>query len=128
MESRPTDETLAEPARNGGAVWVRSAAAKRAAPGGFALVFGAHEFPLTATETVVGRGGDAGIVIDSQAISRRHAKITVDDDRVILEDLGSKNGTFVDGIRLDKPIPISDGVHFRLGPVWVSLRCRAATP
>ncbi len=49
---------------------------------------------------VIGRGSDADIVIDSRAISRRHARIHQTDDGFEIEDLGSSNGTRVGGRKL----------------------------
>ena len=52
---------------------------------------------------LIGRAPDAEIRIESPKVSRRHARITVDGDTAVVEDLGSKNGTFVDDPRVDRP-------------------------
>jgi pSer/pThr/pTyr-binding forkhead associated (FHA) protein len=49
----------------------------------------------------IGRGPDCGIVINHQTVSRRHAALRRDGDSWLLEDLGSKNGTWVNGARVD---------------------------
>ncbi len=60
-------------------------------------------FPLSKSEIVVGRDVTSDIPINDAEISRRHAKFTLQGDSYILEDLGSTNGTFVDGQRLMGP-------------------------
>ena len=54
-------------------------------------------FPLEEGVTIVGRSPDADIVINDTRVSRTHSKITVDGEKVSIEDLGSTNGTFVNG-------------------------------
>ena len=66
-------------------------------------------FPLSKSELVVGRDTTSDISIIDAEISRRHAKFTWQDDSYVLEDLGSTNGTFVDGQRLMGPHPLKPG-------------------
>ena len=60
--------------------------------------------PLTHSRTVVGRGADADITVDDTGISRKHVMITWDGHRAQVEDLGSTNGTKLDGQPLRKAI------------------------
>ena len=46
---------------------------------------------------LVGRGSDADLTIPSTGVSKRHAHLTVHDDHLVVEDLGSTNGTYVNG-------------------------------
>ncbi|WP_285114749.1 DUF3662 and FHA domain-containing protein [Leifsonia sp. fls2-241-R2A-40a] len=64
---------------------------------------GTH-YPLTHSRTVVGRGADADITVDDTSISRRHVMITWDGHRAQVEDLGSTNGSKIDGQPLRKAI------------------------
>lgn len=48
-------------------------------------------------QLVIGRRSDCGVVLDGDAVSRRHAQIRLDADGMLLVDLASSNGTFVDG-------------------------------
>jgi hypothetical protein len=73
-------------------------------------------------ENLIGRGGEAGIVADSSRVSRHHARIVVSDQQVIVEDMGSKNGTFVGDRRIDDPTSLSDGDELRFGDVQVVFR------
>ena len=97
-------------------------AASPAPPAAFRLIWGEHEIPLEEGENVLGREpGTAGSIPDA-SISRRHARITVRGDEATLEDLDSKNGTFVGETRLTEPAPLSDGDSIRLGLVRLIFR------
>ena len=71
--------------------------------------------PLLPGENVLGRAADAAVRIDAPGISRRHARILLAEGTATLEDLGSKNGTYLRRQRLDAPAPLRDGDVFRLG-------------
>ena len=60
--------------------------------------------------------------IDVHSVSRRHARIVVSGDRATLEDLGSKNGTFLEGEAVTKPRPLVDGDRVRIGTVEMTFR------
>lgn len=71
----------------------------------------------------IGRARDCDLVLDYTAISRLHARLTSDHENVMLEDMGSTNGTFVNGRRL-KPgethrLRAGDEVRFATVAVWV---------
>ncbi len=72
--------------------------------------------PLAAGEYVIGRDPSAAIWIESSLVSRRHARIVVSESSVTIEDLGSRNGTFVNGRRLDALSPLASGDEVRIGP------------
>jgi len=88
----------------------------------FRLLHPAYKFLLFEGENVVGRQNEAHIFIPASGISRRHAVFFVDGDRIVLDDLSSKNGTFVDGIRVLGPVPVNDGAEIRLGYLGFVLR------
>ncbi len=72
-------------------------------------------FKMSKPEMIIGRSEEVSIVIVDPTISRRHAALRVlSPDVVVLEDLGSKNGTFFDGQRVDR-IELRDGDRFQLG-------------
>jgi FHA domain len=60
-------------------------------------------------ELIVGRDEECDLVIPERQVSRQHARIAVEGDRYILTDLGSKNGTFVNGQPVAEPYPLQDG-------------------
>jgi two-component system cell cycle response regulator len=63
----------------------------------------------------IGRGRDADIRIQGDGISRQHARIHVSPAGVVLEDLGSTNGSFVNGERVVDQCPLNDGDKIQLG-------------
>jgi hypothetical protein len=65
----------------------------------------------------IGRWDDNDIVIDDRWISRYHARIRHEGDEYVLEDLGSKNGTIVNGQRIVEPVTLSDGDVIQLTPL-----------
>lgn len=67
-----------------------------------------------ASRVVIGRE-EADLAIDDPELSRSHAAVRTDDGGVVLEDLGSLNGTYVDGVRLDAPVTLTPGTTFRVG-------------
>ena len=71
--------------------------------------------PLHAGENIIGRDREAAIVVDSPDVSRHHARLLVTSDAVMLEDLGSKNGTFVAGKRLSAATAVRDGDQITVG-------------
>jgi ABC transport system ATP-binding/permease protein len=66
-------------------------------------------------EMIIGRDPDVDIIINSPAVSRKHARILVQDRATILEDLGSSNGTFVNEIKLAGQATLKPGDRVRLG-------------
>jgi DNA-binding winged helix-turn-helix (wHTH) protein len=72
-------------------------------------------FVLAAGEHVLGRSADASVRIDAPGVSRRHARLVVTREEATVEDLASKNGTFVREQRLVAPHLLRDGDTLRLG-------------
>ena len=72
-------------------------------------------FPLIKnTEMIIGRSGDLDIVIVEDMVSRKHAKILIEDEQIYIQDLGSTNGSFVNGERI-KRIKIKNGDRILIG-------------
>lgn len=65
----------------------------------------------------IGRDPGCDIVIPDRQVSRLHAKIYFSDKKIELEDMGSKNGTFLQGELLPKRISLSDGTVFQIALV-----------
>ncbi|MCC6960467.1 MAG: FHA domain-containing protein [Dehalococcoidia bacterium] len=78
-----------------------------------------QEFPLDLPSLVVGRADGNGIVIDDLSVSRRHARIVIESGHLLIEDLGSAAGTFVDGHRIDPHTTniVEDTQSLRFGDV-----------
>jgi DNA-binding winged helix-turn-helix (wHTH) protein len=88
----------------------------------FWLVWEGRQVPLAQGENVVGRASDAEVWLDAPSVSRNHARITVSGQDATVEDLESKNGTFVGGDRITTPCRLADGDQIRLGSVVVTFR------
>src|SRR4051812_48485973 len=73
-------------------------------------------FEIAAGATVVGRTVDCQICVAHKSLSRHHARLDSDDGRVVLTDLESKNGTFVNGVRIHQR-DLLPGDALRLGDV-----------
>ena len=90
------------------------------------LIADSWRLPLRAGETILGREGAGVVPLPSPSVSRQHAAVTIEGTAAILKDLGSKNGTFVDETRVERPMPLRDGVRVRFGTLEVIYR--TATP
>ena len=87
------------------------------------LVVGRRRIGLAGLEHVIGRDGASTVHLDAVGVSRRHARILVQGHDAILEDLGSKNGSSVNGQPLEGIVALKDGDEIRLGPVVILYRC-----
>src|SRR5206468_10723387 len=79
------------------------------------LVWGDREITLAEGENLLGRDRQAVVWIDSATVSRRHARIVVTEGEAVVEDLGSRNGTSVQGQRIRGSMRLADGDRLRLG-------------
>lgn len=86
------------------------------------LVSASRQIALAPGENLVGRDPRTAVWLDSPGISRHHARITIDGDRVMVEDLGSKNGTHVRGETIIGPTPLADGDEIRIGSMTLTFR------
>lgn len=90
------------------------------------LEWGKRRFPLSAGENVVGRDPDVEVRLDASTISRRHARFVVSAGGTVLEDFGSKNGTFRGSERVTAPVQLADGDAIRIGSLLVTFHERAS--
>jgi len=74
--------------------------------------------------TLLGRGDDNGIVLAGALVSRRHARIVADGDRLFVEDIGSRNGTGVNGVCIDRPVYLAPGDVIDIGENQLQVRRR----
>lgn len=86
------------------------------------LVWETRQVPLAEGSNLVGRGVDASVWIDAPGISRHHARIVVSGGEATLEDLGSKNGTYIGGHQVTKPHRLANGDQIRFGSVVITFR------
>jgi DNA-binding winged helix-turn-helix (wHTH) protein len=91
----------------------------------YRLVLGNRRFTLLEGENILGRDPDAAVIVDHGSVSRHHARISIRGDKAILEDLQSRNGTFLRGQRIQAPAEVRDGDLIALGPVSLTFETLA---
>lgn len=64
---------------------------------------------------IIGRSSDADLALADERVSRRHAMLRVREGQLWLEDLGSRNGTYVDGVSVSSPVPVDQTVQILIG-------------
>lgn len=95
------------------------------APRGYIECMG-RQTALSREQNVIGRDPAAAIFVDDATVSRHHAMLTITGEDVTLEDLDSKNGTFISGRAVVRE-KIQDGAEFHVGAVRLVFRRRLAT-
>jgi len=88
------------------------------------LEWGGHRFPLALGENVIGRDADLEVRLEGTTVSRRHARLMVTALGTVLEDIGSKNGTFRGEDRVTGPVPLMDGDVIHIGSLRTTFRVR----
>jgi DNA-binding winged helix-turn-helix (wHTH) protein len=91
------------------------------------VAWGRQQFPLHIGEHIIGRDRHADIRLDASTVSRRHARLTVADGALQLEDLGSKNGTFCAEQRITKAVRVTDGDVVRIGSLALTIHVASTT-
>lgn len=104
------------------ASWPQSISSPEAPATVVRLTVGDRTVALTEGTHVVGRDPAATVWIDAPAVSRHHERVVVRGGRVTIEDLGGRNGTFVNGERLTNAAPLADRDEVRIGTVPLSVR------
>lgn len=92
------------------------------------VVWGVQAFPLGEGRNILGRAREATVWIGHDSVSRSHARVTVDGDRAEIVDAGSRNGTFLRGVRLAGPELLRDGDEIGLGVVRLAYRFLGSSP
>jgi DNA-binding CsgD family transcriptional regulator len=83
------------------------------------------EFPLKPGILSVGRSSGCDLVVTDSSVSRRHAEVCIDDSGIWVRDLGSLNGTYVDGKRIETST-VTPGQQLSFGKVSFILRAHGA--
>ena len=78
-----------------------------------------RHFSLDQEATILGRHPDSTIYLESQAVSRHHARIRAREAEYLVEDLRSSNGTFLNGKQIAGPVPLTEQDTLQIGPVPV---------
>jgi diguanylate cyclase (GGDEF)-like protein len=106
-----------------------AAASADPVPAALVVLYGPHlgrRYPLPAAEgegeCVIGRVDDVAIPMDSDSVSRRHARVAPAKGGFVLEDLGSTNGTFVNDHKVNR-VTLKDGDVVRIGAAMLKFLC-----
>jgi sigma-B regulation protein RsbU (phosphoserine phosphatase) len=83
---------------------------------------GERRIKVERERTTLGRSRDADVFIPDQWLSRMHAEIRLDKGNLVISDLGSKNGTLVNGARIGGPTALRQGDQIRLGDHTVTVQ------
>ncbi|WP_010532805.1 FhaA domain-containing protein [Brachybacterium squillarum] len=88
-----------------------------------------QQYLLTGPVTVIGRGGDSDIILEDTGVSRHHLELRTEEDGTLIgTDLGSTNGTFVDGERIRTPVALQDRSLVKIGRTRLTVKLPDAAP
>ena len=90
------------------------------------IIFNGREKTLGEGQHVLGRDADVAVPLSSPTVSRHHARIVITGESATLEDLGSKNGTYVRGQTVTSPVQLLDGDRIRIGVFEITFRTLTA--
>ncbi|HEX7798052.1 MAG TPA: FHA domain-containing protein [Vicinamibacterales bacterium] len=91
------------------------------------LEWGKRRFLVVPGTHLIGRDPDVDIRLDHSTVSRRHARLVVTAEAAMLEDFGSKNGTFHGTVRVTSPIQLADGDEIGIGSLRMTFHLNAAS-
>ena len=97
----------------------------------YTLLFKSHDqdkqLPLPVGSTLIGRASNCDLILDDASVSRWHARFLVTEETCVVADLGSRNGTFVNGDQIEQH-ELREGDRVALGYVTFTVRAAAAAP
>ena len=93
----------------------------------YRLVWGRREITLEQGENLIGRDRESVVWIDDESVSRRHARISVGPEGATIEDLGSKNGTYLGAKKIRRAAVLADRDALKIGPASLTIRVMKRT-
>jgi pSer/pThr/pTyr-binding forkhead associated (FHA) protein len=84
------------------------------------------EYTLTSDQVLLGRDPTCRVIVDDPLVSREHARLRIGEDQVVVEDLRSANGLYVNNIRIFEPCQLFDGDRILLGTTELCVFSAAA--
>jgi len=94
--------------------------------GGYRVCAEERHVLLGEGEVVIGRSSYCSLVLDNETLSRVHASLRVVDDGIELVDMGSSNGTFVNGVAIKGPTRVRPGDDILLGKTKITIEVQTA--
>jgi DNA-binding winged helix-turn-helix (wHTH) protein len=88
----------------------------------YRLVWGRREIALDPGDNLIGRDRNAAVWIDDESVSRRHARVAIGPAGASIEDLDSKNGTFVGGKKIRGAVALGNRDVVKIGPATLTVR------
>ncbi len=85
-------------------------------------------FDIKGDETVIGRLPECDVQLNTNTVSRKHAKVSREGSQYFVEDLGSGNGTFVNGQQIKERVAINNQDRIKLGPMLMRFENESAAP
>lgn len=82
----------------------------------------AFDYPFESDSVIVGRSSASDLVLADKFLSRKHARLFVQDGEMMVEDLGSRNGTLLNGSPVQEPTPVQTGDVIKLSGSVISLQ------
>ena len=83
------------------------------------------QYPLNSGEYSVGRSTENSIQAESDYVSRHHAKLTITNEELIVEDIGSSHGTYINGSAVQGPTPFKADQAIQLGDLFLTVQTQA---
>lgn len=119
-------QSSAQPQQQRRAAAAPAPAAATGAPSRLVVTNGPHtgmaaEVDQAGTYVVIGRSPDCAIVLEDDFVSTRHARVVNGDKGLYLEDMGSTNGTYVNGRRISAPTTVGTQDEIRIGRTILKL-------
>ena len=85
-----------------------------------------RKYAIEHGEYIVGRDSSCHIVVEADAVSRHHARLSFSAYELIIEDLGSSNGIFIDGVEVQIPTRVRNGQEVQIGAARLFVRLSTA--
>jgi len=108
--------------------WISEVVIRSSTPSPPSLSWGEQEIRLSPGANLLGRTADCIVRFEAVSVSRVHARLVVNQQGTVVEDLDSKNGTFVNGTRITGQVTLRDGDEIRIGAVPLTFHSTAGLP
>jgi len=87
----------------------------------------AHKYAIEPGEYIIGRDATCHVVVEAEQVSRHHARLTFNSFELLIEDLGSSNGVFIDGVQVQIPTRVRPDQEVQIGSARLYIRLHEET-